>query len=183
MQRRTLIILFVGGLGAAFFGVLALCAGGAFLTYRAVSGTSAIASEKVDALFAGIAAGDATTYERQTTAAFKQATNQQQFDAIGALVNDRLGKLKSKTTTACNVRSINGQSYADVSYKATFEKGDATITAQLHKEAGDWRFQNFNVQSPNMLATPTTAKCPACGAAYVVGAKFCPSCGKELPAL
>jgi hypothetical protein len=182
MHRRTLVFLVIGALSATAVGMVALCSGGAYLAFRSISQTSTEASTAIDALFAAFSAHDQSAYERLTDTSFQQATSKPQFDAIGKVINERLGALRSKTTTNCNVRSVNGQSYADVAYKANFEKGAGTITARLRKQSGVWRLVSFNVQSPVLQAALATEKCGACGASHAVGAKFCPNCGKSLMA-
>jgi hypothetical protein len=80
-----------------------------------------------------------------------------------------------------NVRAVNADSFVDVSYNATFEKGAGTIVAKMKNEGGKWKLVHFQVNSPLFQQDVATEKCPKCGAPHPASARFCPACGAEIP--
>jgi hypothetical protein len=90
-------------------------------------------------------------------------------------VETKFGPLKSKTMSSCQMRTINGRSYADVTWQAEFEKARGTLSAKLEKVSGRWQLAGININSSDIKL-----QCPNCGADHAFDAKFCPKCGKAL---
>ena len=78
------------------------------------------------------------------------------------------------------MRQLNANPYIDANYSATFEQGTGTISVTLKKQADDWKFTSFRVNSPIFEQDIAMATCPSCGNAHTANAGFCPSCGMEL---
>lgn len=180
MRRPNIALILVSVAAVLAVGLLALCSGGAYFAYKAVTRSSNIASTRVDELFASIENGDEDIYERFATSTLRTSTTEKQFTAVTDVIRERLGPLQSKDTTSCNVRSINGVRVIDVNYKATFKKGTGTIDARLKNENGEWLFDGFNVRSPVLQSLLNTETCASCGASCPADAKFCPNCGKSV---
>ena len=162
------------GMGVLFIGS---CAG---LLYVGFKNTDTAISPRIDALFAAIDNDEfADTYDIETTKEFKNAVTREQYESIGNAVALRLGKLKTKSLLGFKMGQHNADSYVDVSYKATFEKGEGAIIAKLKKQGGEWRFLSFRVNSPVFEQDLATQKCPSCNSPHTPNAKFCPSCGKQ----
>ncbi len=159
MKSKTVLFI-VGGIGGVMCLMIAVCCGGIYLFF---SNASADLSPPIDNLMAALVTGDvAASYENDTTAQLKQVTTLAQYEQLAAAIRNHLGNLKSKTTTSINLRNDNGQSMADVSYRAVFEKGDGTIQASLQKVDGQWKFVSFHVTSPNFeKALANTPEVPA----------------------
>jgi predicted RNA-binding Zn-ribbon protein involved in translation (DUF1610 family) len=120
------------------------------------------------------------TYETDTTQELRNAAIKQQYAALGDAVAVRLGALKSKSLQRFKMRQINADSYVDVTYNATFEKGDGTIIAKLKKQDGAWKFVTFHVSSTVFEQDIATATCSSCGQPHAATARFCPTCGSEI---
>jgi hypothetical protein len=159
-------------------GMLALCGGLLYVGYRSASES---ATPQIDRLFAAIEEGTfAETYETMTTQEYRNITSKEQHADIGNAIATRLGPLKSKSLKGFNLRQVNANSFLDVEYNATFEKGPGTIAAKLKSEGGQWKLVTFRVQSPEFQKDLATAKCSKCGAPHAADAKFCPNCGAAI---
>jgi hypothetical protein len=172
MKTRNVILILVAAIGGAFVCCLGLCGLGGFYLYRTAS---AEISPRVDEVIASITADPAASYANDTTPELRKVTTQEQYKNLGKFIETKFGRLQSKTMTGCNMRNINGRSYADATFNAQFEKAKGTIIARLEKISGRWQVSGLNVSSPDIKL-----QCPACGADYPFGAKFCPKCGKAL---
>jgi hypothetical protein len=178
MKTKTIVVLVVATCGALFIATVASCAGVLFFAYRSMD---TAVSPAVDEMFAAIDNDSfVDTYDTHTTAEFKKTVTRAQYERLGQAIKNRLGTLKSKSLHQFNVRQFNADVFADVAYNATFEKGSGTITAKLKKEAGQWRFVGFHVESPAFQQDLATRKCPHCGEPHAANARFCPKCGKQL---
>jgi hypothetical protein len=122
----------------------------------------------------------AETYETDRAPEFCQQTSKQQYADIGKAVKNRLGRLQSKRMTSFNVRQHNADSYVDVAYNASFDKGEGTIAAKMKKQGDQWKIVTLRVNSPAFEKDLATATCPKCGAPHARDAKFCPACGARL---
>lgn len=173
--------------GCTIIGLVALAALGGCVALALWGGKALLqASEEIgkytDEVFAANVAGKwAELYDTQTTPEFQSVTNREQWNQIGAVVQEKLGALKNKTTTNINVRSMNGVTTAVVLYSAQFEKGAGTIEMNLRKDAGQWKILGLHVNSP-LLASAPSGTCPHCGKSVPADAKFCPACGKAADA-
>jgi hypothetical protein len=171
----AIILVAIVGFGVL---VIAACAGLIYMGYRS---TDVAVSPKVDDLFEAIADDRfAETYETETTPEFRAVTTRQQYEALGRAIRNRLGALQSKSMRGFKMRQVNANSYMDVSYAATFEKGTGTITATMKKLGDDWKFVSFYVSSPEFLKDAPTTKCGSCGKTVDASARYCPSCGARL---
>jgi hypothetical protein len=160
--------------------MVASCGGLLFLGYR--SANTSVTPE-IDRLFAAMEGGRfAGTYETDTTQEFRQITSKEQYADIGKAISLRLGPLKNKSMKSFNLRAVNTNSFADVSYDATFEKGSGTIVAKLRREEGKWKFVSFQVNSPVFQQELATEKCANCGAPHPRSARFCSACGAAIGA-
>lgn len=174
--RRTIAIVLglCGGIGVLLIGS---CAG---LVYVNFKNTDAMVSPRIDAMFTAIERNTfADTYDNETSNELRDVVSKEQYESMGNAIALRLGKLKSKTIRGFNMRQRNAESYVDVTYDATFEKGNGTVTARLKKQGGDWKFISFRVNSPVFEQDIATQKCPSCNQPHASNAKFCPSCGMQ----
>ncbi|MEM6798991.1 MAG: hypothetical protein AAF589_05705 [Planctomycetota bacterium] len=150
MSTGKSLLLVVGGV---FGGVLLMVGSCAGLIYYGYSSTSATAGPRIDDAFKAIASGKAAAfYQSETNATFKAASTQAEFQTIAELVRERLGPLRSKSMKSFNARSVNGESFMEVTYGATFENGLAGIIATLCKEGDAWKFEQLRVNSPLLAA-------------------------------
>ncbi len=179
--RRRVWPLVLSGCAVVSVIMIAACAGLLYFGFRQVTGEGEIAVE-VDRLFDEIAEGRADEFYRNETAPeFKQATSEKDFLDICRTLNERLGKLQSKTASGYSVSNYNLVNYVDAVYDCQFERGEGTVKTKFKQHNGRWQLLNLNVQSPELLTVDEEKTCPHCGESYEAGAKFCPHCGKELP--
>jgi len=177
---KTVAIILILCAGAGILMIVS-CAGLLYLGYTRFENVDAEVSQRIDALFAAIENGTfPATYDTDLTQEFRDATSREQYADLGKSIGTRLGRLKTKSLQGFKVRQFNAASFVDVSYAATFEKGNGTITATLKKQGGKWKFAGFRVESPVFLQDLATDVCPKCGAAHAAGARFCPSCGARI---
>lgn len=168
----ALVVAICVTLGLVFIGA---CAG---LLYMGLRTATASVEPTIGRLLAAIDNDTfADTYESETAAEFRKTTSKEKYEDIGKAIAARLGPLKSKSLNEFHMRQFNMNSFVDVSYKGTFEKGSGTINARLKKEGGDWKLVSLHVNSPVFEQDVATAKCPKCGAPHARSARFCPSCG------
>ena len=178
MSTGKSVALILGLCGGAGLLLIAICGG---LLYSGYRDADASISPKIDAMFVAIANDHfANSYASDTTPELKKVVTEEQFVELGKAINLRLGKLETKTRRGFKTRYQIGESYADVTYAAVFEKGEGTITATLKKHNGDWKFAGFRVNSPVFEQDIASQKCPSCGQHHASTAKFCPSCGAAL---
>jgi hypothetical protein len=167
----------VGCLGC-FILLGASCGGVLFYLFRSADSA---ASPRIDALFTAVANNTfGNTYLTDTTSEFRSITSEKQYDELGETLRIRLGALKSKSIRSFYTRQMNANTFIDVTYNATFEKGTGTITARLQNVNGKWLFASFRVDSPVFQKDLATRKCPKCGEPHAPNAKFCPACGASL---
>lgn len=180
MSRQSWMVL--GGLGCGgLLLVVVLCGSGGYLLFRTASASQAEISAEVDALLSAAHDGDfEDTYLTSTTPEFQKATTAAQYQQIGEGIA-RLGALKSKTPTRFFVSQKNAKTTADVSYRAEFEHGPATIHVKVQKVGRKWKLVGININSPLFTQDIATLTCPNCDGAYSPSAKFCPHCGKPVP--
>src|SRR6266481_3788162 len=146
MSNSKIFAIVLATCGVLGIVLIVSCAGVGFYAFR--SANSSVGPE-IDRLLAAIDSDTfAQTYDTDTTAEFRQETSRQQYDDIGKAVRIRLGRLKTKSLTSFNIRQLNAESYLDVAYSASFEKGKGTISAKMTKEAGEWKLVAFRVASP-----------------------------------
>lgn len=142
---KTVAIIFAicAGVGVLMLGI---CSGIFYLSYKKADAT---ASPRVDALFSAIANHRfADTYETETTRELREAQSKEQYAALGEKFAEELGELKFKSLTGFKVSRHNGDSVNEATYRATFEKGEGTISVRLKQEDGKWKFLAFHVSSP-----------------------------------
>lgn len=169
------------GAGALLLAMIAACAGLMVVGYRSASSADGEISTAVDELMRRAANGTfAGTYESATTAELRRSVTAADYAKLGDLIKTQLGGLKSKHLDRINLRQVNANSYADVAYQATFERGSGTITATLRRSDGRWLFQSFRVNSPAFMNDLPDQICPKCGGKHAKSARFCPHCGQAL---
>lgn len=152
MAAGKTIAIILGGCAGAFILMLAVCGGFLYLGYRNVD---ANISPRVDALFSAIANGrTAETYETETTKELREVQTKENYVALGEKITEKLGALKTKSLIGFKVGTHNTDSYAEATYQATFEKGQATISVTMKQQDGQWKFVRFNVSSPNFKEEP-----------------------------
>jgi hypothetical protein len=154
MKGRTIALVVVCGLGGFFLAICGVCGGGIYWGYQ--SANKSITPE-IEALFRSpdIAAWNAT-FDTRLTPEFQASTSRDQYQQLGEVILTHLGPLKSASLRQVNVNTTNGITFANVTYAATFEKGDGQIVATLKGDGEAWRFQAFRVESP--LLTDALAK-------------------------
>ena len=173
----AIVIATCGGLGILLIGS---CAGLLFMGFK---NTDASVSPRIAAMFLAIRNDTfGETYETETTQELRNVVSKEQYKALGDSIGVRLGALKSKSMQGFNMRQFNADSYVDVTYNATFEKGNGTIVAKLKKQNGKWRFVTFRVNSPVFEQDLVTATCSSCGEPHSATARFCPKCGAAIAA-
>ncbi|MCA9239589.1 MAG: hypothetical protein KDA37_05295, partial [Planctomycetales bacterium] len=144
-KGSTIAWVFGGCLGAAVL-MIGSCAGLLYFGYQTASD---VASPKIDALFTALDQGAfADTYDSMAAQELRDITPKDDYAAMGDYLRERVGGLRSKSLTSFNMRQHNADSLIDVAYDAQFSKGQGTITAQLKRVGGEWRFTRFNVKSP-----------------------------------
>jgi hypothetical protein len=179
-NRRRKWPLVLSGCAVAGFATVVACGGLLYFGFRQVTGEGEVAVE-VDRLFQGIAEGRAAGFYRtRGSAELKHATTEKQFVEFSQMINERLGKLRSKTATGFSVQSKNLATHVDAVYDCQFAHGHASVKTRFKSENGQWMLQTFHVDSPKLVKGPMREKCPSCGQFYEVGAKFCPHCGEKL---
>src|SRR4051812_50108283 len=137
MSNSKIIAIVLGACGAFGIAVVAACAG---LGLYAFSSANSSVGPEIDRLMAAIDSDTFDqTYETDTTPEFRKETSRVQYADIGKAVRNRLGKLKSKSLTTFNIRQLNAESNLDVDYRASFEKGNGTISAKMKKQGGQWK--------------------------------------------
>jgi zinc-ribbon domain len=180
MSNKPWLLVLLGCGGVALL-VFLSCAGVVVYTALNFNNFDSEVSPVVDRLFAQAASGDfGSTYATDTSAELQQTVTREKYEQLGALIETRLGPLKSKSLNRFYVSRKNAERYLDVTYKATFEKGTGTIAARFKKQGDRWLLVSLNVQSPEFQKDLAAAKCPHCGEPHAAGAKFCPKCGKQL---
>jgi hypothetical protein len=178
MKSRTLVILIILICGGITLAAIAVCAGFFFFFSQNVESTL---SPKIDALFAHIDKGTfGKNYFVETTPEFQSVTSKKDYEKLGVIIKSNLGRLKSKTLQQYNAQQFTTNSFVEVIYSATFEKGEGTIRVRFKKVNGDWRLLNFFVNSPAFVKNIATQSCPHCRESCQAEAKFCPSCGKAM---
>lgn len=181
MKTRSIVLLVVLGIGGVFVASVGCCSGVAILAYRGYRSTEAAVSPKLDEMFRAIEADRfGETYESETTPELRQTATKEKYEQIGRTVKTRLGSLQAKSLVQFNARQMNADTYTDVVYRATFEKGTGTIKARLKKSGGEWKFVSFHIDSPEFLKDLSTANCPKCGQPHAADARFCPACGADM---
>jgi hypothetical protein len=171
----AIVLVVCGGLGVMTIGS---CVG---LLYMGFKTANASVEPEINRLFAAIENETfANTYDTDTTQEFRKITSREQYADIGKVIATRLGHLKNKSLRSFNMRQLNADSFVDISYNATFEKGNGTITAKMKRAGGEWKLVSFHVGSPVFEQDLATAKCTKCGAPHTRNARFCPSCGTAI---
>jgi predicted RNA-binding Zn-ribbon protein involved in translation (DUF1610 family) len=180
MPRRRIWPFVLSGCAVVFVMMVAACGGLMYFGFRQVTGEGEVAVE-FDQLFEEIAEGrGAEFYRARGSAELKRTTREAEFVSFCQNLNERLGKLRSKTMSGFFVRTQNLTTYVDAAYKGQFERGEATVKTGFKHDNGQWLLNSFHVESPELLKGTVRDKCPHCGEPYEPGAKFCPHCGKEL---
>jgi hypothetical protein len=160
--------------------LFAACGGLIYFGLRQVTGEGEVAVE-VDRLFQDIAEGRAAEFYRDRGSdELKRVTSEQDFVSFADTVNEKLGRLRSKTMSGFSINNRNLTNYVDAVYDCQFERGKASVKTSFKQENGRWLLLGYHVDSPELLKGNVREKCPHCGKPYAAGAKFCPHCGKEL---
>jgi len=151
--------------------LLAVCGGVALILWDNVSGwvdiakappgeREALLSKKlgemaaeqtaaVDAFLAAVDESHDDDAWAATSARFRATTNREKFGEMTSLVRNVVGSCTSKQLRSFNTReNIGGPTVASLAYRATFEKGDGTISMDLETESGAWKVLSWRVNSP-----------------------------------
>lgn len=178
MKTRSVVLLVLLICGGLFLVTVVLCGGAAYLFYK---NADASVSPRVDALFAKIDNGTfGEAYKTETSPEFRESVSKRQWDQIGLVVKERLGRLQSKSMRQFNAKQINANTVMDVVYDATFAKGSGTISVKYRFVNGQWLLDGFFVKSPTLNDLALQQKCPHCGELTAADAKYCANCGKPL---
>lgn len=178
MSTGKLFLLVFGICAVIGVIIIGSCAGLVFVGFK---NADAASSPRIDAMFNAIDNKTfADTYETETSEELRDTVSKKEYEALGNAIALRLGKLKTKTMRRAYMSQHNADSFLDVTYDATFEKGNGTITAKLKKQGDDWKFISFHVRSPVFEQDIATKKCPSCNEPHAANAKFCPYCGQQL---
>ena len=176
-QGKTVAIILAACAGFGIL-VIASCAG---LLYVGFKNADATVSPRIDTLLSAIENDTfAETYETETTQELRDVSTKQQYTDLGKAIHVRLGALKTKSLQGFHMQQSGAGSYVDVTYTATFEKGDGTIIAKMKLQGGEWKFVSFRVDSPVFEQDIATENCATCGEPYASNASFCPSCGAKV---
>lgn len=180
MKTSTIVGILIA-VGSVALLALVACGGLVFFSVRSVMTEVPELSANVDRLFEAIDnEQQAEVYADLTTAEFRAAISEEGFTQLGESIRSRLGKLQSKTSTGFHMNTVNGVQRANTTYQGTFARGKGTITATFRKQAGEWKFEAFRVDSPAFLEALVTKTCAHCGGQHPPDAKFCPECGKAV---
>ena len=137
-------------------------------------------SQAIDSLLQNAAQGTwSATYETMTAPGFREKVSKEEYEKIGRLIHDRLGKLVSKSSTSFLIRNVNGVVTVQATYDAQFDLGKGTLRTTVLKTADGWRFLGFWIVSPELMETPGVP-CAECGNPRPKDAAFCPACGKKV---
>src|SRR5690606_19846041 len=136
MKGRTIALLVVFGLGGFFLAICGVCGGGIYWGYQSANTSF---TPVIDAVFRSpdIAAWNAT-YDTHLTPQFQASTSREQHEQLGQAIQTHLGPLVSLSLRQVNVQSSGGTTRADLTYAATFEKGDGQIVAKLKGDGQAW---------------------------------------------
>ena len=171
----AIVVVVCGGLGVMTIGS---CVG---LLYMSFKTANASVAPEISRLFAAIENETfAETYDTDTTQEFRKITSREQYADLGKAIATRLGYLKNKSLHSFNMQQFNADSFVNVAYNATFEKGNGIISTKMKRVGGEWKLVTFRVQSPVFEQDLATAKCVKCGAPHARNARFCPSCGSAV---
>jgi hypothetical protein len=178
--RRRIWPLVLSGCAVVFVMMVAACGGLMYFGFRQVTGEGEVALE-FDHLFEEIAEGRAAEFYRDRgSAELKRATSEADFVGFCQNLNERLGKLRSKTMSGFFVQTRNLTTQVDATYNCQFERGQATVRTGFKHDNGRWLLNSFHVESPELPKGTVRENCPHCGEPHEPGAKYCPNCGKEL---
>lgn len=165
--------------GSAGLVLLLACAGMLARTVQLGKRAAEGASDQIDEYLAAIDKNKfGAVYDYSVSKAYRRSATRDQRDAIGRTIASKLGSLKSKKMHSVYRGFGNGRSEITAVCDGEFEKGVGTISAKLVWEDGSWKFEEFRIQSPALVSL---SSCASCGASHPLDAKFCPTCGKEIP--
>jgi hypothetical protein len=180
---KLILVLALGGAGLMGLVLIVSCAGLLLVGFRSAAAANGEISTAVDDLMRAAASGNfAQTYQSATTPEFRQKTSAAEYTKVGDLIKTQLGALQSKQVLRVNMRQINANSFTDVSYQGTFERGAATINATLKRSGSRWLFVALHINSPAFQNDLPDQTCPKCSCKYAKSARFCPHCGAALQA-
>jgi ribosomal protein L40E len=108
---------------------------------------------------------------------WRRKTSRDEFPALFKMVHDTLGARRSLSMRGINLQTTTSGTTARAEYLAEYDKGEADVTVNLKKYDGEWRVIGVFYNSPKLA---DGLKCPNCGAANPLDAKFCAKCGKPL---
>ena len=112
---------------------------------------------------------------------WRKADTFEDYEKFEKAARAKLGACRSRKLTGVDLSARAGRdTYAKVTYDATFENGDGAIVFTILKEEGGWLIEGVHYGSP-LLATLLT--CASCGAELKGWVKFCPKCGKPVAAV
>ncbi len=158
-RRGSVADTFLIGLGASLILTVCLLVAAVLIAvrYRSIPPEEEI-SQQIDALLQAAVEGRfGETYRTHTTLALRESSSPQQYAQLGEAIQEKFGRLISKEQTEFQMETVAGVLGAVVVYQGTFEKGPATISAELRKVERKWILRAFDV-SPPRAAAPEPAK-------------------------
>ena len=90
-------------------------------------------------------------YDGMVTRGFKTACSRKRNAALVKLFAEKLGPVKSMTSTGAMYYSGTGGSTATLNYSVTWQKGNGVLALRLKKSVGDWKVHMYNIQSDALL--------------------------------
>ncbi len=172
-SSRTLLIVAVVGC-LAVVALLAVCGGGfGYFLYQGKVATDTALDEfqgKLDAKdYASAYALIAPEWQAKQT--------REEFEELFTMIDDVMGKYKSRSMASVNVNQAPGGSIANATYKVEYEKGSGQLAVVLKESGGRWHVLGYQLNSDNF---EKRLKCPSCGFQNQNLGKFCTNCGKPL---
>ncbi len=172
-SSRNIVIFGVVGC-IAVLALIAVCGGGfGYFLYQGKVATDTALDE-----FQGkLDAKDYASAYALIAPEWQATQTQEQFDELFSMIDDVMGKYKSRSVVNFNVNHTNGNGIANAVYKVDYEKGTAQLTLALKESGGRWRVLGYRLNSDNF---EKRLKCPSCGFQNQNLGKFCTNCGKPL---
>lgn len=117
---------------------------------------SARISDRVDQLFANIAAEKADESYNNATSELREQVSQKDFQSYCNKVKTGLGALTEHDLKQMEITERNGQPVVNATFLGQFEQGEGVIAVVYHQhENSIWRLQYLNVNAPGLSDDPS----------------------------